>query len=197
MNVAFGYKQGKGRFDDDARRSKMSFMTPDYQLAAGETLFRNDGYWAISKAEIMYDTGLVGELTSGISPSSVPAPFGEMLGGALGVFSNWFNEPGMFAPRWTARARPLALPNEGNDGALDRMDAMFHDQLPFMALTTPLALAYGEGGDFPELDDIANLPDQASSAISFLTNFGRDIVFMEMASDGYPVGVQQSGAWEK
>lgn len=197
MNVAFGYKRGQGRFDDDARRSKMSFMTPDYQLAAGETLFRNDGYWAISKAEIMYDTGLVGELSSGISPSSVPAPFGAMLSGALNVFSNWFNEPGMFAPRWTARARPLALPNEGNDGALDRMDAMFHDQLPFMALTTPLALAYGEGGDFPALDDIANLPDQANSAISFLKNFGRDIVFMEMASDGYPVGVQQSGAWEK
>ena len=84
------------------------------------------------------------------------------------------------------------LENSGNED----MDKMFHDMLPFMALTTPLALAYGDGGSFPSIDQITNLEGNINSGLSFLQNFARDVIFMEMASDGYVVGKQQGG-WEK
>ncbi len=195
-NVAFGYKRGQGRFDDDARRSKLNFMSPDYTISGGGAFFRNDGYWSVSKAELMYDTGFLGDIGAGAANTinaNVPGPFGSLLNRAMGIVNDWFNQPTMWAPRWTSRSRPLALPQE--DAHKD-MDKMFHDSLPFMALTTPLALAYGEGGSFPTIQQMTNLDGAISGGLSFLQNFARDVLFMEMASDGYVIGKQQSG-WEK
>lgn len=196
-NVAFGYRRGNGRFDDSGQRSKLAFIPKDYNLAGGGVFFRNDGYWSVSKAEIVYDAGFLTDIGANaqdsVDASAVPGIFGSLLNRALGVINDWFNEPTMWAPRWTSRMRPLALPRED---AHQDMDKMFHDMLPFMALTTPLALAYGDGGSFPSIDQITNLEGNINSGLSFLQNFARDVIFMEMASDGYVVGKQQGG-WEK
>ena len=191
MNVSLGYRRGQGRFDNTARRSKMSFLRDDYSLGANEAFFRNDGYWALSKAEIIYEAGIIGAIAATFAGiGNVPG-----LGSILNTLKNWANEPNMWSPRWTARSRPFALPGEA-DEALNDMDAMYHDMLPFMAITTPLALAYGDGGSFPSLEQITNLQGQAAGAMSFLENFAYDAFFMERAADGFTVSNQQSG-WEK
>lgn len=55
-NYAFGYKPGNGRFDDEGKRKKLGFMSQEYGMVGGgmrSWFYKNDGYWAVSRAEIV------------------------------------------------------------------------------------------------------------------------------------------------
>lgn len=205
-NVAIGYSRGDGRFSDSGKRQKFGFISNDYVMGADDELFRNDGYWTLSKAELIYEAGLMADLTADATGALNGANSIPGIGSVLNALKNWMNEPNMWAPRWTARMRPMALPREcpdqGDVGeystgcAFFDMDAMMHDSLPFMAATAPLALAYGDGGSFPGLDEIQNLEGNFNAAMNFLSGFARDVFFLERAADGFTID-RQIDAWEK
>lgn len=187
QNVVVGYKHGDGRNANDGGRQKLQFMEQDYSMGARKVLFSNEGYWTISKSEMVFDKGIAGSLAANMSGiNQIP-----LAGQIFGYLANLLNEPNMWEPHWTSRLRPLALPNETE--SLDDLDKIYHDALAFMIPLAPLAYLYGEGASFPDLNSMTNLSGQLGQGLNYLTGMANDAFYMERATDPYTVDKQHDG----
>lgn len=104
-NIIFTFHDGGELFE--ARREKYSVPASEYDLdaiGASDDVFRPKGYWAMARSEISF----------------VPA-------GRVKV-------PDMWHARWTARMRPVALPDELVYGGYN-LNAVYYDIMPFLTLS--------------------------------------------------------------
>ena len=192
-NYAFGYKKGNGRFSEDAKAAKYQYMQTDYGLQGGgaqEMLYRNDGYWSVSRAEIVYARSFVGEALSGPSGGSPPSGSkGRSLLSGLGTLvSSYLDAPNMWSPRYTSRLRPVNLVGE----EIESMNTMAVETIPYMVFAAPISFAYGDGGDFSGM----SLPS-GSGIFNAAQDFALDAFFFWRAGAGFSKGRMSSGAMPK
>ena len=184
-NYAFGYKPGGGRFDDEGKRKKYSFMKQDYGLTGGfarEWFYQNEGYWSVSRAEIVYAVDMKGG--------------DEGPGGSVdsGPFSSWGNRlqglthaPDMWAPRYTARLRPVNLSGE----RIEDMQSMVLEVVPYMALAIPISVLYGDG------KQSAIGGASFSGLAGSVRSFALDVAFFWRAGRGFDKDRMSAGAMPK
>ncbi len=186
-NYAFGYKKGKGRFSEDARRAKYEFMQQDYSMTGGgarELLYRNDGYWAVSRAEMVYSRSMLGSAISGPTGNTGPGLFS----GITNTISGILDAPDLWAPRYTSRMRPVNL--EGEE--VENMEKMAFETIPYMVFAAPLAFVYNEGGSFSSL----SVPSP-SSIFNAAEDFALDALFFWRAGKGFSANRMSSGGMPK
>ena len=172
-NVVISYKMDQERWAKD--RTKFNYMTREYQ--EGTPLVKGGGYFATTRSEIVYSGGFLSSIAGGLQSLAGGSQATGPLASTIGVVRDLFDQPNMWAARWTARMRPMQLPGE----AVPSFNGMFKDMLPYMLLVTPIAFA--------------NSP--AEFSLSGVTGFGQsamlDLVFLEIASAGMSQGGQMQG----
>ncbi len=137
-NIVFSYKIRPDRFsdDNDGDRQKFNYLSADY--SEGTPIIKGGGYFAMTRSEMVYDGGLISDLAAQLQGSiSGGSDATSVLSGSfpLQALRGLFDQPNMWAARWTARMRPLELPEEPNP----TMTGMVLDVLPYMILTSPIA----------------------------------------------------------
>lgn len=182
-NVTFAYKKGPGRFDGKRERQKYNYISKDYGYSTdiNEYLFTNDGYWALSRSEIVFD----GDVTKGVFDSFLDSAPG-LPSAARGMLRGLVHSPDMWSPGWTSRMRPMHLPGEELPAA--GMSGMFHDTLGFFALGAPVAFLYENGNSLEGLGSI-----NINQGTTYLKDMGLDLLFMERATRGLTQSRMQSG----
>ena len=162
-NVVIGYKMDPDRFSDDGGdRQKFGFVNRDY-VDGPAPILKHGGYFATTRSEIVYQGGLLSSAAGAIQTGAPGA-----LSSVFGVVRDLFDEPNMWAARWTARMRPVQL----NGEQLKSPSGMFFDMLPYIILSAPIAYA--------------NSPTEFSLAGA--RNFGQaamlDLAFLQLAMAG-------------
>ncbi len=186
-NIAIGYKKGQGRLNKDSgRRRKFGYMNQEYSLSANGMAFKNEGYWSISRAEMVYAPGLVGGLANQLLGNANSV--GNGINGMTDRFLNVLNEPTTWEPQWTSKMRPVNMPGE----ELADMSAIAFDTLPYMVLSAPLAVAYNDGGSF-ESFSVPSITSIANAAQGFIM----DAFFLWRAGKGFSKSRLDGGALDK
>ncbi len=107
------------------RRTKFSVPDSEYSkgsIGAADDVFRPKGYWSMARSEISF------------------LPYRDKNGKEVKV-------PDMWHARWTARMRPMSLPNEFIYGGYN-MNGVYYDIMPHLSLS----LQIGSRGS-PSVDD--------------------------------------------
>lgn len=130
------YKPRAGRNADSGDRSKLNFLKEDYSGVSASPLYRNEGYFALARSEIVYqDTSIPGNLISNFA-----APDSKWAGALKSLTAR----PNMWSPSWTGRLRPVALPGESfgssTHGGNAGLNEMFFDMAPFLLVGSLIGL---------------------------------------------------------
>lgn len=138
-NLTVAYRPRSGRNSD--HREKMNIVDQEYGGPGSTFLFKNEGYFATAKSEIVYKpaigtdaSGMLGGLTGVLS--GIP-----LLNNRLGIQP----EPDMWSPRWTARLRPVSLPGETwGSASTANFEAGFNtvvnDTIPYLLFASLIGL---------------------------------------------------------
>lgn len=168
-NITLSYKINPDKFADDGGgdRQKFNYMSADYEQ--GTPISRGGGYFAVTRSELVYDSGFLGDLASSLRGSlSGGSEATSVLGSRIGLVQDIFDQPDMWAARWTARMRPMQLPQE----EVPNFNGIYRDMLPYIILSSPIAFA-NSPSEF-SLDGAQNFADAALL----------DLAFMLLASSG-------------
>ena len=167
-NITLSYKMDLDRWGKD--RQKFDYVNKDYS-GVGLPL-KPGGYFALTRSEISFQNNPPGILPGGID-SKVTAGMGRLGASLIDVF----NQPNMWAARWTARIMPIQVKGE----TLKPFNGMLHDMLPYILLTSPLAFA--------------NSP--SSFSLSGVKGFGsqvaQDWAYLELVSRAHSRGGKTTG----
>ncbi|MBA2661266.1 MAG: hypothetical protein H0U74_03170 [Bradymonadaceae bacterium] len=156
-SITLAYKPRSGRNSDTEGRKRLRFVKQDYGGIGQTIIYKNEGYFALARSEMMYkDVSITGAITSAISGSASSGS-----GGLTGFASRVTARPNMWSPAWTARLRPITLPGEtfgetthgGNTG----MGAMFFDMAPFLIVSAALGLFNDDFGGQSAINDLLYL----------------------------------------
>lgn len=140
-NLTIAYRPRTGRNADDGHRQKYNIIDKEYGGPGNTFLFKNEGYFATAKSEIVYKpsigtdaSGVLGGLTGVLS--GIP-----LLNSRLGIQP----QPDMWSPRWTARLRPVTLPGEswGSASTGDQragFNTVVNDTIPFLLFASVIGL---------------------------------------------------------
>lgn len=158
-STTLAYKPRAGRNTNEGDRKRLNFVKKDYSGPGSTALYRNEGYFALARSEIVYvDTSIPGMLAGNFSTSS----------GLAKAFKSLTARPNMWSPSWTGRMRPMALPGEGfggnTHGGEAGLNEMFFDMAPFLLVGSLLGLT--------------------DSDFSF-KSAGNDLLFLYRATKGY------------
>ncbi len=133
----------------------------------GMIAYESEGNWAMSRSEIFYGPSPAAEALQsipGFSGAGGLESIGNVASDALAgpvVALGSAGRPHMWTPRWTARLRPMQLPDETPNADLG---SMYVDTVPYLGLG---ALAQSISPDFN------------------LTRAGRDLLFMYAATESF------------
>ena len=166
-NIVFSYKNTpdraleinggrvEGSGDESTYRNLLD--AAGYQVAdPNNPLFSSSGYWSMARAEIVYP-----HLEAGTDPENNPPSRPASSGGARGIW--------LFRPGWTAKLRPMALPNEW--ASLDyNLQAAFHATDPQFRVAQQMGLFSNTQDDAPSglgdvLEDVEFM-DQAMRTLN-------------------------------
>ncbi len=159
-STTLAYKPRAGRNTNAGDRRKLNFLKQDYGGVSASALYRNEGYFAIARSEIVYvDPTITGLIADSFTKDSE---------GLAGAFKSLTKRPNMWSPSWTGRLRPMALPGEGFGGNTHDGNAglneMFYDMAPFLLVGSLIGLT--------------------DSDFSF-ESAAKDIFFLNRATKGY------------
>lgn len=167
-NLTLSYKMDPDRWGKD--RQKFNYMKQEYK---GGLPLKPGGYFTLARSEMSYQDNPP-SILPGIS---IPGPISSGMGRMGAALNDVFNQPNMWAPRWTARMRPIQVKGE----TVKPFNAMLHDMLPYILLTTPLAFA--------------NSP--SSFSLSGAQGFGASIIqdwaYLELTSRAHSRGGKTTG----
>lgn len=136
-NIVLSYKMDPDRWSNEGDRQRYMYMSDEYLEETA--IAKGGGYFALTRSEIVYSGGIISSAVGNLQGMlGNTGPVGAEFGGFLGALRDVFDQPNMWAARWTARMRPMQLPGEEE---MPRFDAMVLDMLPYMILTTPIAYA--------------------------------------------------------
>jgi hypothetical protein len=192
-NLAMSYRKGEGRMDDDGARSKVSFIEADYTTV--DPLYENDGYWAMSKAEIVYDPGLLMNMLD------------ELIGGLPGeaselsptkFISDIMTQPSMWSPQWTARLRPWKRPGDSSNWrhGIDNLESIFNDVVYTMLMGFPIAYLYDVGNDINSVEDL-DVDTFTAGASDFFERLVVDFLYMQRATPSFTGDYFMNEGFEK
>lgn len=166
-NITLSYKVDLDRWGTD--RQKYAYVKQDY---SGGLPIKSGGYFALTRSEISYQDNPPGVLPGGLD-ANVLDGMGQLGASIIDVF----NQPNMWAARWTARVMPIQVKNE----ELKPFNGMLHDMLPYILLTSPLAFA--------------NSPSEfsLSGVQGFSTQVAQDWAYLELMSRAHSNGGKTTG----
>ena len=156
--MAFGYKGHKTRSSTD--RDRLNIMgDKDWKGVSKVQTDMANGVVSVARSEIVYDQS---DIASKFS-AEMPIKIGKAISGFTAT-------PGMWSPRWTARLRPVTLPDEehgrtvdfGGDGEPVGLREMAIDTMPFMLLAVVMSL----------VDDSVDIPSLMEDAVNYWISSG-------------------------
>lgn len=144
LHVAYTPRAGRNE-DNGGERQKFTYMTRE---AVVSDRFKNEGYFAMARSELVYKQPWAPLNTLEGWFSSVP-----IIGGLLVDRTGVNHYPDMWSPRWKAKNRPMILPGERFGSAVNTapvgLNVVTRDVIPYLALGSIVGIVGPQGGDPP------------------------------------------------
>ena len=167
--LSVAYTPRAGRNADDGERQKYTYMTREASLS---DRYRNEGYFAMARSELVYKQPFEVFGTVANIVGSVPL-IGALANRRLGIQ----HEPDMWSPRYRTKNRPVILPGErfGSSIAAGHvgLDTVARETAPYLTLGSIVGIPGPQGGD-PPFDAASAMQDfmyLTTSTSSWNANF--------------------------
>ncbi len=131
-NVALAYRPRAGRNDDKGNRKKYGFLKSKDASFLHKALYRNEGYFALARSEIVYK-----------KTDLIPLNFGKLGNEIIGKLTTT-QSPDMWSPQWMAKGRPFMMPGESMGASVNGdvgLNTIVNDSLPLLVVMSSIGLA--------------------------------------------------------